>query len=74
METRSSKVNSLNKDKNDAQQTAPPYQSFFVFRNRFDIWREYKIEAPIGQGGFGVVCRAENVKTKKKVAIKKITN
>jgi len=52
----------------------PHYESFYVFRSRFDILKRYKIEAPIGQGGFGVVCRAYNIRTGEKIAIKKIIN
>jgi serine/threonine protein kinase len=34
---------------------------------------KYKLIKPIGHGAYGVVCSAEDVVTRKKVAIKKIT-
>lgn len=47
--------------------------SFLVCGTRFDIDRKYRLIKPIGHGAYGVVCSAENVESKEKVAIKKIT-
>jgi tRNA A-37 threonylcarbamoyl transferase component Bud32 len=47
--------------------------SFLVCGTRFDVDRKYKLIKPIGTGAYGVVCSAENLETKEKVAIKKIT-
>ena len=48
------------------------YHSFFIFQTRFDIPKYYKIDKPLGTGGFGVVLRAINLQTEQPVAIKKI--
>lgn len=47
--------------------------SFLVCGTRFDVDRKYRLIKPIGTGAYGVVCSAENLETKEKVAIKKIT-
>lgn len=47
--------------------------SYIVCGTRFDIDKKYRLIKPIGHGAYGVVCSAENVETKEKVAIKKIT-
>lgn len=47
--------------------------SFSVCGIRFDVDKKYRLIKPIGHGAYGVVCSAENVATRSKVAIKKVT-
>jgi len=50
----------------------PKIHSFFVNGTKFEIDQKYQPLNPIGNGAYGVVCSAIDVKTEKKVAIKKV--
>jgi len=52
----------------------PGYSSWTVSGTRFEVASHYRIIRAIGTGAYGVVVSAEDTKTKKKVAIKKIPN
>ena len=48
--------------------------AFQVYDSTFLVDVKYKPWKPIGRGAYGQVCSALNEETKKKVAIKKVTN
>ena len=50
------------------------FDSVYVCQARFDIPNYYQLVKPLGQGGYGVVCKAINTRTGEEVAIKKIVN
>lgn len=52
----------------------PGKTGWVIWRTLFEIDEQYVPIKAIGKGAYGVVCSAENLLTKEKVAIKKITN
>lgn len=52
----------------------PGFSSWQISGTKFDIDNKYKLIRSIGTGAYGVVVSAEDTKTGKKVAIKKIPN
>ncbi|CAO3657111.1 unnamed protein product [Mucor hiemalis] len=48
------------------------YHDLLCFNQTFQVSEKYAFVKEIGQGAYGVVCAAENTKTKEKCAIKKV--
>lgn len=50
------------------------YHSYLVHNKMFVIPRKYEISKAVGQGTYGIVCKATNTENNEEVAIKKMLN
>ena len=62
------------RDKGKAPKEVRGMHSFNVHGSNFHVDRKYKLIKPIGHGAYGVVVSAKDEESKRKVAIKKVSN